>query len=235
MLSVFVTGSDRSPSGRISSAFRSASSAKRSSHFPKGTASCLFAGKLRLRPRRSRPQAGSSPPRRHFCFSAMSAAARQSLRRQGAGHPAAQRLPLHSRLPIKPLSMSVRARARHSPSQAEYLPRSRPAKGRCRPFRQAAEGCLFRCPKVTQRIPCRAEAVQERIPREQDNEQQSRQQNGEQQLRFSEMSDNRSSDAGQNTCPKQPEHCSKAAYRVTNRGKREENQDAGKQIKERTF
>ena len=49
------------------------------------------------------------------------------------------------------------------------------------------------------------------------------------------MPDDCSSDAGQNTCPKQPEHCREAAYRVTNCGKREENQDASKQIKERTF
>ena len=102
-------------------------------------------------------------------------------------------------------------------------------------FGKRQEHAFFRCPKVAQCIPCRAEAVQERISREQDNEQQCRQQDGEQQLRFSEMSDNRSSDAGQNTCPKQPEHCRKAAYRVTNRGKREKNQDAGKQIKKCTF
>lgn len=49
------------------------------------------------------------------------------------------------------------------------------------------------------------------------------------------MSDDRSNNAGQDTCTQQPEHGGEAAYRVTNRGKREENQDAGKQIKERTF
>ena len=47
------------------------------------------------------------------------------------------------------------------------------------------------------------------------------------------MSDNRSSDAGQNTCPKQPEHCSKTAYRVANHDKREENQEGRQQFQQR--
>ena len=49
------------------------------------------------------------------------------------------------------------------------------------------------------------------------------------------MPDDRSGNTGQYACAQQPEHCSETAYRVENRGKREENQDAGKEVKECTF
>ena len=123
--------------------------------------------------------------------------------------------------------------AHHCKQNTCYDP-GQPKAGAVR-FGKRQKDAFFRRPKVTQRIPCRAETVQQRISCKQDNEQQCRQQNGEQQLRFSEMPDDFGCNAGQNACTQQTEHCSKAAYRVANRGKRKENQDAGKQIKERTF
>ena len=115
---------------------------------------------------------------------------------------------------------------RHDPGQPEA--------GAVR-FGKRQEDAFFRRPEVAQRVPCRAEAVQKRIPRKQDNEQQCRQQNGEQQLRFLEMPDDCGCNASQNTRAQQPEHCREAAYRVTNCGKREENQDAGKEVKSVRF
>ena len=49
------------------------------------------------------------------------------------------------------------------------------------------------------------------------------------------MPDDCGCNASQNTRAQQPEHCREAAYRVTNCGKREENQDAGKEVKSTLF
>ena len=114
--------------------------------------------------------------------------------------------------------------AAHDPSQPE-------AGAVC--FGKRQEDAFFLCPEAAQCIPSRAEAVQQRVPREQDNEKQCRQQNGEQQLRLLEMPDDCGCNASQNTRTQQPEHCSKTAYRVANHDKREENQEGRQQFQQR--
>ena len=145
-------------------------------------------------------------------------------------------LPLHSRLPVKPPSVSVRARARHSPSQAECHSRSQPARGRSRLFPPAAGGCLFPPPKgravysKPRRNRFRSGFRANRTTRSN-----AANRMGNSSFVFLEMPDDCGCNASQNTRAQQPEHCREAAYRVTNCGKREENQDAGKEVKQRTF